>query len=292
MTRESQALPWDVPTPSRVVLDARDVDELVAVACGLADTARRVTLPHFRARDLGHRDKDASTPGGWDPVTVADTAAETAMRDALATLRPDDGIVGEEQGHAAGTSGLTWVVDPIDGTRAFLAGLPTWGVLIALFDGIEPVIGIIDQPHVDERWIGVATPDQQWCEFRHADDSQRLRVRDVGDLGDAVLATTFPRVGSELERRAFEAVRDQVLLTRYGTDCYAYALVASGTIDLVVEAGLSPWDVQALIPVVRGAGGTITTWQGDPAHAGGRVLAAGDDRLHRAASRLLTAATT
>lgn len=280
-------LPWDVPNSLRVELGSDDLDELVAVAHALADAARGVTTSRFRALGLGHANKHAE---GWDPVTEADTACEQAIRDLLADRRPTDGIVGEEAGHSPGTSGLTWVVDPIDGTRAFLAGLPTWGVLIALFDGVEPVIGVIDQPHVGERWVGVATPDRQWCDFHHQGTVTAVQTRAVAELSDAVLCSTFPEVGSNAERVAFERVRDQAMLTRYGADCYAYALVASGTVDLVIEAGLAPWDVQALIPVVRGAGGTITDWDGGSAHAGGRILAAGGGAVHTAARQLLAAA--
>lgn len=282
------ALPWEEPAPRRVALDATTIQDLVAVAGDLADAARGAVLPHFRSRGLHHDDKAIVRPdGNWDPVTAADTACEQAIRDRLAALRPDDGIVGEEAGHSPGTSGLTWVVDPIDGTRAFLAGLPTWGVLIALFDGIEPVIGVVDQPHVDERWVGVATPDERRCEFHHAGAAEHVHARSSADLGTAVLCTAYPEVGASDERVAFERVRDRVMLTRYGADCYAYALIASGTVDLVIEAQLQPWDVAALVPVVRGAGGVITAWDGGPAHAGGRVIAAGDADLHAAARALL-----
>lgn len=294
-------LPWDDPSSRRAPLSADDLDELVDVANELADAASGPAVEHFRARpDV--EDKDAGSDAttfdhtGFDPVTVADRATEQAMRDLLATCRPDDGIVGEEHGHSPGASGLTWVLDPIDGTRAWIAGLPTWCVLVAVFDGVEPVVGVIDQPWIGERWVGVATPDRRWAHLRRPGLDGRADVHELDVAGvpapptllpDAVLHTTFPEVGSEQERAAFERVRDRVRLTRYGADAYAYGLVATGTIDVVVEAGLAPWDVQALVPVLRGAGRAITAWDGGPPHHGGRVVASGNDELHRQVRRLL-----
>lgn len=278
-------LPWQVTHPTRVALADGQVDELVAMAGALADAARPITLAGFRSRDLAVQAK----PGpDFDPVTAADRAAEQAMRDLLADRRPDDGIVGEEGGQAPGSSGLTWVLDPIDGTRAYIAGLPTWGMLIAVFDGVEPVVGVIDQPFTDERFVGIATPQRRMAWLVGADTTSALTAAGATDIHDAVLHTTFPEVGTDVERAAFDRVRDRVRLTRYGADCYAYALVAAGTIDVVVEAGLAPWDAQALIPVIRGAGGVITAWDGTSAHGGGRVVAAANPVLHATTRGLLT----
>lgn len=277
-------MPWDDPSAQRVALAPDDLDAVVAVANALADTARPVTMRHFRTSDLVADNKDSA---GFDPVTAADRAAERAMREVLAATRPDDGVVGEELGHTPGTSGLTWVIDPLDGTRAFMAGLPTWGTLVALFDGAEPVVGVVDHPVTDERWVGVAAPHRRSCHLHHAGTTREVGTRTTVGVPDAVLLTTFPEVGSDDERRAFERVRDRVRLTRYGADCYAYALVATGTADVVVEAGLAPWDVQAVVPVVRGAGGTITAWDGGPPHPGGRLLATGSEPLHADVMALL-----
>lgn len=281
--------PWDVGSDRRVDLSNRAIEQLVAVADELADAAAAPSLSHFRSPGLAVESKGVLDAAGWDPVTEADRATEDALRDVLGRRRPNDGIVGEERAPTSGTSGLTWVLDPIDGTRAYMAGLPTWCVLIALFDGVEPVIGVIDQPFTGERWTGIATPGLRRATWRRGEDERVLDC--VGSasasLEEAVLHTTFPEVGTVEERAAFERVRDRVSLTRYGGDAYGYALAASGTVDLVVEAGLAPYDVQALIPVVRGAGGVISDWGGGPCHAGGRVVAAASPALHGAALELL-----
>ncbi len=267
-------------TVTRTTLSEAEKSELIAVAEAMADAARTAILPHFRARHLTAENKEA---GGFDPVTIADRAAEEAMRMILAERRPDDGILGEEFGTKDGSSGLTWVLDPIDGTRGFISGTPTWGVLIALQDADGPIFGIIDQPYVGERFFGGFGRSDMYGPQGDAP----LGVRGAGDLSGATLFTTFPEVGSNIERRAFDRVRDKVRLTRYGTDCYAYALLAAGQIDLVIEAGLNAYDIAAPIAVIEAAGGVITNWQGGPAHEGGRALAASSRALHAAALKLL-----
>lgn len=281
-------LPWDRRDAERAHLAVDDVRELVEVANALVDAAATPALDRFRAGDLDVRGKGVHRAAGWDPVTEADRAAETAMRAMLATRRPHDGVVGEEHPTTPGTSGLTWVLDPIDGTRAYVAGLPTWCVLVAVFDGREPVLGIIAQPFTSERWVGVHTDGLRRTTWRRGNSELELDATAdaVTDLAEAVLHTTFPEVGTPAERAAFERVRDRVRLTRYGGDAYGYALVASGTVDLVVEAGLAPHDVQALVPVVRGAGGVITDWTGGACHRGGRVVA-GSPAVHAAALDVL-----
>lgn len=254
--------------------------ELTAVAHALADVARRETLALFRAGDLGI---DNKRTGGFDPVTAADRAAEAAMRAILAERRPEDGIMGEEFGPRAGTSGLTWVLDPIDGTRAYMSGTPTWGVLIAVDGGAGPVLGIIDQPYIGERFVGGFGQASVTGPLGTAP----LRARPPRPLPEAVLFTTFPEVGTEAEGAAFRDLAARVRLTRYGTDCYAYALIAAGQVDLVVEAGLQPYDVQAPIAVIEAAGGIVTDWQGGPAHGGGRVLAAANREIHAEALKVL-----
>jgi myo-inositol-1(or 4)-monophosphatase len=256
--------------------------ELWATAHALADAARPATLAHFRAAGLSADNKDAN---GFDPVTAADREAEAAIRAELARLRPQDAILGEEEGLRTGTSGLTWVVDPIDGTRGFLSGTPTWGVLIALADDAGPILGIIDQPYIRERFWGGAG------EARLAGPSGTsvLRTRAARPLSEAVIFTTFPEVGTKAEAAGFRRVAAQARLTRYGMDCYAYALVAAGQVDLVIEAGLNPYDIMAPIAVIEAAGGVVTDWQGGPAHQGGQVIAAANAAIHAEALALLNA---
>jgi histidinol phosphatase-like enzyme (inositol monophosphatase family) len=249
----------------------------------LAGVAAARSLPLFRSSGLIATSKLTS---GFDPVTDADREAERAMRALLAERRPEDGILGEEFGPVAGRSGLTWVLDPIDGTRAFLSGATTWGTLIGLDAGDGPILGLIDQPYTRERFMGGLGR----AEMVRDGVVRPLAVRRCAALADAILYTTFPEIGTQAERAGFEAVRDRVRLTRYGFDCYAYALVALGQVDLVIEAGLQAYDVQGPAAVVQAAGGCFTDWQGGPAHAGGRVIAAGDPRLHAAALALLAVA--
>jgi histidinol phosphatase-like enzyme (inositol monophosphatase family) len=255
-------------------------DELLNVANAMADAARAAILPYFRKEKLI---ADNKLSGGFDPVTIADRAAEKAMREVLAEFRPQDAILGEEYGAQAGESGLTWVLDPIDGTRGFISGTPTWGVLIALSNATGPVFGVIDQPYIGERFIGGLGVS----EMHGPHGTRPLAARGDATLDDALLFTTFPEVGTEIEAEAFRAVADKVKLTRYGMDCYAYALLASGQVDLVIEAGLQAYDIQAPIAVIEAAGGVVTNWQGGPAHEGGRVLAAANAEIHANALEIL-----
>jgi histidinol phosphatase-like enzyme (inositol monophosphatase family) len=257
--------------------------DLWHTAEALADAAARECLPLFRSAALATSNKGEG--GTFDPVTAADRAAEAAMRAVLAERRPEDGVLGEELGVLAGRSGLTWVLDPIDGTRAFLAGALSWGTLIGLDGGSGPLLGVIDQPYTGERFMGGFGRAM----LRRGGESRPLAVRRRERLDEAILFTTHPEIGTPAERAGFEALRDRVLLTRYGLDCYAYALVALGQVDLVVEAGLQPYDVQGPQAVIEAAGGRVTDWRGGPAHHGGRVLAAGDPRLHSAALEILQA---
>ncbi|MFQ8431040.1 histidinol-phosphatase [Amaricoccus sp. W119] len=255
-------------------------DDIWATAEALADIAAGVSLTQFRAPELRAENK---ADKGFDPVTQADRDAEAAMRAHLARHRPGDGILGEELGPRPGESGLTWVLDPIDGTRAFLSGATTWGTLIAVNAGEEPLMGLIDQPYVGERFMGGLGR----AVMRRGGTERPLATRACAELGEAILYSTFPEIGTPAERAGFEAVRDRVRLTRYGFDCYAYGLVALGQVDLVIEAGLMPYDVQGPQAVIEAAGGVMTDWRGGPAHRGGRIIAAGDPRLHAAALDLL-----
>jgi histidinol phosphatase-like enzyme (inositol monophosphatase family) len=273
-------------TPSHLPLTDAERAALLDVARAAADAARAPALRWFRADALTVDDKGGA--GAFDPVTRADREVETAMRAVIAAARPADAILGEEHG-ASGEGRLTWVLDPIDGTRAFIAGAPTWGVLVALNDGARPVIGLIDQPFTAERFEGVVGDGWAAATWRRGAETRALATRPCATLAEATLFTTFPEVGTPAERAGFEAVRDRVRLTRYGLDCYAYALLAMGCVDLVIEAGLQAYDVQALGPVIEGAGGVITDWRGGPCWDGGRVLAAGDPRVHAEALAILAA---
>lgn len=267
---------YDLSPPQDLIL------ELTHVANLMADAAGQVILPHFRSAGLG---ADNKLPGGYDPVTVADRAGEAAMRAVLAQHRPEDGILGEEMGTTEGTSGLTWVLDPIDGTRGFVSGTPTWGVLIAVGGQAGPFLGIVDQPYIGERFIGVP----QGATLVRAGDSRALHTRAARPLSQAIVFTTFPEVGSTAEGAAFRAVAQRAQLTRYGMDCYAYALVASGQIDLVIEAGLFAYDIQGPMALIHAAGGIVTNWEGGPAQNGGRVIAAANREIHAEALAILRA---
>ena len=261
-------------------MDQIDFPALISTANTLADAAREVTLRHFRA-DLTI---DNKLDDGFDPVTQADKECEAKMRSILAELRPEDGILGEEYGHSAGTNGLTWVLDPIDGTRAYMSGAPTWGVLISVTDQNGPVLGLIDQPYIGERFIGANGQARMSGPHGEAE----IKARRQSGLSAATIFTTFPEVGSADEETAFHELAKNCRLTRYGMDCYAYALLAAGQIDLVVEAGLQPYDICGPIGVIEGAGGIVTNWQGSAAHDGGRVVAASCPEIHEAALEYLS----
>jgi len=255
-------------------------DDLVATAHDLADVARVATLSYFRSRDLTADTKETER---FDPVTAADRLSETRMREVLARRRPNDAILGEEFGPKPGTTGLTWVLDPIDGTRGYLSGTPTWGVLISVRDETGPLYGIIDQPYIGERFEGGLGR----AEVNGPMGKTALAVRPPRALAQAILFSTFPEVGTPDEAAAFRRVAPGARLVRYGTDCYAYALIAAGQIDLVIEAGLQAYDVQAPIAVIEAAGGIVTDWQGRPAHDGGQILAAASRDLHAEVLTLL-----
>ena len=265
-----------------MLIDINAIKDLEDVACRACDVAREAILPLFRSDELLDENK---LQEGYDPVTQADRNAEAAMRRVLENLRPMDTILGEEFETKEGTSGLTWVLDPIDGTRGFVSGTPTWGVLVALGDVDGPFLGVIDQPYIGERFIGHAHS----ARVVGPHGMSRLATRAPRDLSEATIFTTFPEVGDELEGRAFHAVASKCRLTRYGMDCYAYALLAAGQIDLVIEAGLQSYDIQAPIAVVEASGGVVTDWQGNPAHNGGRAIAAANAEIHAQALEILQA---
>lgn len=244
----------------------------------LGDSAREVALPFFRAApDVLNKDAD-----GFDPVTEADKLTEQRLRALISEVCPDDSILGEEQAPKVGISGRTWILDPIDGTRAFIAGLPSWCVLIALCDETGPILSLIDQPFTGERFIGIAGYGQQACWYERDGVERQIQVRGVDALPQAIGTTTDPYLFRGAEYSQFEAIRADARLIRYGLDAYGYAAMALGGIDFVVETGLSPWDHAALAPIVRGAGGVFTDWQGRDLVQDGRVIAAASPALHRA----------
>lgn len=258
----------------------RPVD-LVAFIEKLAQSSGEAILPFFRT-GMSVMDKARET-GAFDPVTEADRAAETVIRRLIRATFPDHGIVGEEFDDHKPDAEHVWVVDPIDGTRAFLCGLPVWGTLIGLMKNGEAVIGAMNQPYTGELFVGGVGK----AHLKGPRGMRELRTRSGDKLADATLMTTDPRLFAADERAAFERVEQAVRLSRYGTDCYAYAMLAAGQIDLVIEAGLKPYDIVALIPIIEGAGGIITTWDGKSAANGGRILAAANKALHAQAMEKL-----
>lgn len=240
-------------------------DDDIRLVARLADLAGETIRPFFRSRFEMEAKADAS------PVTQADRAAEAAIRAVLGRERPTDGIIGEEYGNERVDAARLWVIDPIDGTRSFIAGRPIFGTLIALIEEGRPVLGLIDQPIIGDRWLGVAGRPTLF-------NGAAARTRACGSLARAHLATTGPAYFSAAERVRFEGVSAAARDTLWGGDCYNYALLASGHLDLVVEAGLKLHDFAALVPVVEGAGGKMCDWEGRPltGASDGRVVAVGD----------------
>ena len=251
---------------------------LVDLANALADAARPIAARYFRTA-VAIDDKTDNSP-----VTIADREAETAMRDLLTRHVPEHGVFGEEHGAVRTDAEYVWVLDPIDGTKAFITGLPIFGTLIALLHRGRPVLGIIDQPILKERWLGV---DGECSTF----NGQPISVRACPALDRAYMYSTAPIMFPGAYEKPHEALTKKVKLFRWGGDCYAYGLLASGHVDLVVEASLKLYDFAALVPVIKGAGGLITDWRGrdlDMA-SDGSVLAAGDTAVHRSAMGMLAA---
>jgi len=247
-----------------------------AVAAGAA------ILPHFR-EIIAVEDKRNFM--GYDPVTIADHAAEEVIRAAIKRAYPDHGIHGEEHGRETGTSPFTWVIDPIDGTKSFILGQHHWAILIALHDGTSPVVGVAHQPFIGETFLGAAGGGAQW---RRGTERRALRTRPCARIEDAIVATTDPRqFCTPSEQAALNTVSERARFLRYGGDCYCYTQLAMGFVDVVIENGLQAYDVQALMPIIAAAGGAITDWKGGNCDQGGPVVACGDRRLHEEVLRLL-----
>ncbi len=249
---------------------------LIAFADELADAAGEIVRRYFR-RGVTVDDK-----ADMSPVTIADREAEAALRVLIERRFPDHGILGEEHGSVRTGAERVWVLDPIDGTKSFISGVPLFGTLIALVEGGVPVLGVIDQPISRERWIGARG-------HKSALNGAAISTRACPALGAATLFATTPDMFRGADAEAFQRLKSAVKLARFGGDCYAYGLLAAGFVDLVVEACLKPYDYAALVPVIVGAGGSMTDWQGGPLGltSDGRVLACGDPRLAPAARGVL-----
>jgi myo-inositol-1(or 4)-monophosphatase len=258
----------------------------------LAQVSGEVILPFFRSA-IGVEDK--SRGAIFDPVTEADRGAEAAMRRLIAQTFPAHGVIGEEYGRDRPDAEYVWVLDPIDGTKSFISGLPTWGTLIGLMHRGRPVYGMMAQPFTRERFYGDCkraklrtlapsrgeAPPAEWA-------TRALHARSCASLSEATLTTTSPSlIREDADRAAYLRVESAVRLVRYGGDCYAYCALAAGFLDLVIETNLKPHDVIALAPIIEGAGGVISTWEGGDVAKGGRIIAAGDRRVYEEARRLL-----
>lgn len=249
----------------------------------LADIASETILPFFRT-SLGAEDKNIG--GMFDPVTEADHAAEAAMRRLIQETFPGHGIIGEEFGSIRPDAEFVWVLDPIDGTKSFLAGLPIWGTLIGLLHNGEPTYGMMVQPFTGERFLGDGR-GALWRGPGHGLGERKLRVRPCPSLAKATLMTTSPLLYSEKKLAAFRRVEGKVRLSRYGADCYAFAMLAAGHVDCVIECAVQIYDIAPLIPIVVGAGGIVTSWDGGSAVDGGDVVACGTRKIHEEVIGLL-----
>lgn len=265
-------------TVNRLQENSASINEMALFAQEIATDVRRIALKWFR------RPLDIDTKADESPVTIADRAVEQALRDAISARFPEHGILGEEFGLNHVDAEFVWSIDPIDGTRSFISGSPLWGSLLALLHHGKPVIGLIDIPATSERWVGV---DQSHCTFA----DKPCSTRKTSALANAILYSTTPDTFNETEAPIFEKLSRAVYLRRFGGDCYSYGLLASGHIDLVVEAGLQPYDYLALAPIIEQAGGVITDWSGRPLNmqSKGQVLASANPALHQKALALIQA---
>lgn len=248
----------------------------------IAAVAARETLPRFRQPGLVAN----KLAGGFDPVTEADRETEKAIRALISAEFPDHGILGEEFGAEGADNRHVWVIDPIDGTRSFISGIPLWGTLVGLTDHGDAIAGMMVQPFIGELFYAAG----QGAHYEGPHGKARLSTRANKSLAEATLCTTTPAIFEPRQRAAFDRLERQVCLSRYGTDCYAYCMLAAGGIDLVVEAGLQPYDIVALIPIIEQAGGVVSDWAGGPAEKGGAIIAAASAGLHAAALDILNSA--
>jgi myo-inositol-1(or 4)-monophosphatase len=268
-------------TPA-IAVSADQKTEYLAFARSAARAAGDAILPYFRSR---MQVTNKLSGQGFDPVTLADQAGERVIRAAIDDAYPDHGIFGEEFGLKSG-NGLTWVIDPIDGTRAFMTGMLHWGVLLALFDGEQPIVGVMYQPYTDELFSG----DNESAWYERAGESQSLVTSACRRVDEACLSTTGIDWLPASKQGRFRQLSQATKLTKMGGDCYLFGMLAMGSLDLGVEAGLNAYDIQALMPIVRGAGGVVTDWEGGNPSLGGTVLASATQALHSEAMTLLGSA--
>jgi myo-inositol-1(or 4)-monophosphatase len=265
-----------------IAVSADQKTEYLGFARSAARAAGDAILPYFRSR---MQVTNKLSGQGFDPVTLADQAGERVIRAAIEDAYPDHGIFGEEFGLKSG-NGLTWVIDPIDGTRAFMTGMLHWGVLLALFDGEQPIVGVMYQPYTDELFSG----DNESAWYERAGESQSLVTSACRRVDEACLSTTGIDWLPASKQGRFRQLSQATKLTKMGGDCYLFGMLAMGSLDLGVEAGLNAYDIQALMPIVRGAGGVVTDWEGGNPSLGGTVLASATQALHSEAMTLLGSA--
>jgi myo-inositol-1(or 4)-monophosphatase len=256
--------------------------DLTTFALHLAEAAGQAILPHFRK----NVPIDVKDHANWDPVTEGDRAGERAIRALIEKHYPDHGILGEEYGTKDGTSPFTWVLDPVDGTRAFVIGMPTWATLIGLYENGEPRIGVMSQPFVGDVFYG--NPHGAW--LNHRGKTEALKVRQTTHLPDAILGTTSPDLYAGADRNGFNHLRDTVKMTRYSGDAYFFALVAAGHLDIAMDCGLQTYDIAALLPIITGAGGHVGGWNNKDVRQGGNIIAASTPALLEAAQAEMASA--
>jgi myo-inositol-1(or 4)-monophosphatase len=257
-----------------------DWSSLTRFAVALARASEKEILPHFRQNPA----IDVKPHHSWDPVTEGDRAGERIIRQMIEETYPEHGINGEEFGLKPGTSGFTWVLDPVDGTRSFVSGMPTWATLIGLCYEDEPVIGVMNQPFVGDMFYG--SPEGAWNDYRGRVES--IRTRPDITLADAIAGTTAPELyRNDRDQSAFQNLRRSVKMTRYGGDAYFFSMVAAGHMDIALDSGLQSYDIAALIPIIRGAGGAVGSWSGDNPADGGNVVCAGSEALLEAAVEVM-----
>ena len=254
-------------------------EKILKFANSLADEASRITMSYF-LQDLEIVNKSDK---GFDPVTIADKKTEEVIRSLITKEFPDHGIIGEEYDNHGSFNGPYWVIDPIDGTRAFLLQIPVWGTLIAFNNGPEPIFGIVDQPYQKKRYIGFNNE----CFLLNEGQKISLNTKNTKNLENSVISCTDPFLFSEKELDSFRKLSSVSRIRRFGLDCTGFCLLASGQIDLVIEADLKIYDIQALIPIIRGAGGIVTTWEGEDPSTGGNILASCNKKLHADAMAIL-----
>ena len=251
-----------------------ELEKLYDLAKMIAISGGEKALDYFRKKDYEIKNKEKKS---FDPVTIADLESEKIMRKIIESERPNDSIFGEEFEYKKGSSGYQWVLDPIDGTRAFIAGIPVWGVLVALNKGHKPLIGVIYQPFSKELYSG----KDGFSELKMKNFSSIIKTSKVSKIENSIISTTFPEFENKKQREIFNSIKLNTKFVRYGLDCYAYALLAQGKIDIIMETGLKKYDIQAPQIIVEGAGGIVTDWKGNESHEGGSVLATSNIKLHK-----------